>query len=324
MSSPNTIQEFLVGLVYQVDKTSEQKFLTGIRDAGVKVAEFGAGVAAATAGIVASLAKVAEGMEQVYFSAQRTGASVENIKALGFAFSQVGGTAAQARGAVESLASFMRSSPGASTWLQSLGVQTTDLQGHARDTSDVLGDLGQRLSSMPFYRAKAYASVAGIDEPTLLLLRRGMGEFGAEYHRMYAAAGIDAQKAGADAHGFMVQLRDLGAAFSILGDKVASELTKRAGGDIGRFREILVANFGRISAVVTGAAHVILSVADGMMDLGAKAFRSLGDLAGWFNGLDHSTKMAAGTVAAFIALLVAPEASLAAALALVWEDYKIW
>ncbi len=324
MSSPNVLQEFLVSLGYQVDKQSEDRVVDSVRNFAVKIAAAATGVVAATAAMVAGLKKVAEQAEQVYFSSQRTGAAVENINALAYAFKQVGGTAAQAQGAIEGVASFLRNSPGAANWLGSLGIATQDAQGRARDTVNVTEDVGRRLASMPFYRAKAYASVAGIDEPTLLLLRRGLGEFEQQYRSMLKAAGLDSQQAAADAHGFMVQIRELGAAVSILGQKIAAELTKRAGGDIARFRETLVANFGRIADVITGVVHVVLTMADGLMTLAAKAWQSASDLAGWFRGLDGWSKLAAGSIGVLIALIAAPTASLVAALALLWEDYSTW
>ncbi len=328
MADANVLQEFLVSLGYKVDGNSQERFLTGLRNTALAVS----GIAA---GMVASLAKVAEQMEATFFVSQRTGAAVENIKALGFAFGQMGGTAGQARGALESLASFMRSSPGAGGWLQSLGVATKDAHGNARDTADVLGSLGQRLSSMPFYQAKAYASVAGIDEQTLLTLTRGMGQFSAQYHQMYQAAGIDAQRAAGDAHDYMNSLRGVGAAVGILGEKIASQLTKGAGEDLNRFREGLVANFGRISNAVTTAAKVVLQIADGLAHLAVRAMQALGDISDWFGHLDAGTRkviegfgllLLAWRVlnAGFLTSPIGIIASLGAAILLLYDDYKTW
>ncbi len=132
----NVLQEFLVGIAYSVDKQSEANFEAGLKKAALAVGAFA--VAA-----VAGLERVSKGLEDLYFASKRTGASVENIKALGFAVGQMGGTAAGAQASLEALASFMRSSPGANNWLNALGVQTKDAHGKALDTADVMQGLGK-------------------------------------------------------------------------------------------------------------------------------------------------------------------------------------
>src|SRR6185312_2500147 len=152
-------------------------------------------------------------------------ASVQNIQALGFAAGQMGSTAEAARASLEGLARFMRNNPGGEGLIRSLGVQTRNANGELRDTSETLQDLGKRFAALPFYRANAYAQVLGIDEKTLIALRQGVGQFSGEYQAMLKAAGVDSQQAAKSSHEFMNQVRTLGAAFGILGQKIAQSLT---------------------------------------------------------------------------------------------------
>ncbi len=324
----NVLQEFLVGLSYSVNKQSETDFVDGLKKAALTIGAFAVGA-------VAALESIAKGMDDLYFASKRTGASVENIKALGFAVGQMGGTAAGAQASLEALASFMRSSPGANNWLNALGVQTKDAQGKALDTADVMQGLGKRLSAMPWYQAKAYAGVAGIDERTLMLLREGVGEFSREYQDMYKASGIDAQKAAADSHAFMNSLRGVGAAVGILSDKVAADLTKGAGANLDRFREGLVKNFGRIEVAMAAAGRVALTIANVVVTLASRAAQAFGDLADWFNHLDGSTKRVIEGVGAllvawrllnagFLATPLGQIAALVAALLALYDDHAVW
>lgn len=324
----NILQEFLVGISYSVDKQSETDFVDGLKKAALAIGAFAVGA-------VATLERVAKGLDDLYFASKRTGASVENIKALGFAVGQMGGTAAGAQASLEALASFMRSSPGANNWLNALGVQTKDAQGKALDTADVMQGLGKRLSAMPWYQAKAYAGVAGIDERTLMSLREGVGEFSREYQEMYKASGIDAQKAAADSHAFMNSLRGVGAAVGILSDKVAADLTKGAGANLDRFREGLVRNFGRIEHGMEAAAKVALMVATAVVTLATRAAQAFGDLADWFAHLDDGTKHVIEGLGlllvawkllsdGFLATPLGRVVALGTALLALYDDYRTW
>ncbi|MBF6309279.1 lytic transglycosylase domain-containing protein, partial [Nocardia farcinica] len=95
-------------------------------------------------------------------------ATVEGIKQIGYAVSQVGGSADSARGSLENLARFIRNNPGAEGFLNRLGVQTRDASGNMRDMATIFTGVGQRLSSMPYYRANQYAQMLGLDENTLM------------------------------------------------------------------------------------------------------------------------------------------------------------
>ncbi|STF64307.1 putative lytic transglycosylase, catalytic [Escherichia coli] len=82
-----------------------------------------------------------------------------------------------ARSSLESLSRFIRNNPGAEGFLNRLGVQTRDASGNMRDMAAIFTGVGQKLSSMPYYRANQYAQMLGIDENTLMAMRRGVGGF---------------------------------------------------------------------------------------------------------------------------------------------------
>lgn len=335
MADANVIREFFVSLGWKIDESGQKKFVDSIASTSLKVVELGAAIAATSAAVVAGVAKIADQMELLYFASQRTGAAVANIQALGFAAGQMGSSASAAAASLESLARFMRNSPGATGLIQSLGVQTRDANGGLRDTTDILKDLGKQFANMPYYRANAYAQALGIDEKTLMALRQGLGQFGDDYKDMLAKAGLDSQQAAKSSHEFMNQVRSLGAAFVILGQKVATSLTGKISGDIKRFREGLVDNFGRISAIVEKVVDVILKMADVVSTLALRGMQAIGAVIDWFSGLDDTTKKVIEGLGlllvawkllnvGFLATPIGRLVALGVALLSLYDDYKVW
>ncbi|CAJ0896055.1 hypothetical protein R77569_04559 [Ralstonia mannitolilytica] len=334
-SNVDTIREFLVGLGFKVDEAGQKKFIGGVEVATLKVIKLGLAVKTASASVVASVGVIAGQMESLYFASLRTKATVENIQALGFAAGQMGSTAEAARGSLENLARFMRNSPGAEGLLHSIGVQTREANGELRDTTEIIGDLGSKFASMPYYRANAYAQALGIDEKTLMAMREGMGQFGDEYKDMLAKAGMDAQQAAKSSHAFMNEVRSLGAAFVILGQKVATTLTDKLAGDLHRFRDGVVDNFGRIAGIIEKVANGIFVVADVISTLALRGMQAIGAVVDWFNGLDGTVKTIIETVAAlgiawkllsagFLATPIGRIVAVGTAILALYDDYKVW
>jgi hypothetical protein len=274
-------------------------------------------------------------MEVLYFASHRTNASVENIQALGFAAAQMGSSAGAAQTSLENLARFMRNSPGAEGLLRGIGVQTRDMNGGLRDTTAIIGDLGRQFARMPYYRANAYAQALGIDERTLMAMREGMGGFSDEYREMLRAAGLDSQEAAKQSHLFMNQLRTLGSAFVILGQKIATSLAGSLSGDLRRFREGVVGNFQRITDIVGSVIKGILFLADAISTLSFRAMQVIGGVVDWFNSLDDGTKkviIGIGLLtaawkllnSAFAASPIGRIVMLGTALLALYDDYKVW
>jgi hypothetical protein len=321
MSDATVIKEFLVSLGFKIDKVGLDTFVKGIT--------------AASGTVLASVTAISDNLEKLYFASMRTRASAENIRAFGFAMGQMGSSAGAALDTIENLARFMRNSPGASGLIQSLGVQTQTANGELRDTSDILQDLGKQFARMPYYRANAYAQALGIDEKTLMALRQGLDDFGDEYKHMLSAAGLDLQSAAKNSHAFMNEVRTLGSAFAILGQKVVATLNGSLQGDIKHFREGMVDNFARISGIITNVVKGVLWLADIISTLAFRAMQVIGTVVDWFNSLDDSTKrLAEGVVgllaawrllnAGFLATPLGQLAALGLAFLALYDDYKVW
>ncbi|HAT3920897.1 TPA: hypothetical protein I9Y23_004604 [Kluyvera ascorbata] len=330
-----TIKEFLVSLGFQVDSSGERKFNAVLAGVTANAIKTGLAVEAAALSVVAYTAKIASGLDTLYWASQRTGATVQGIKAIGYAVSQVGGSADAARGSLESLARFVRNNPGAEGFLNRLGVQTRDASGNMRDMSAIFTGVGQKLSSMPYYRANQYASMLGIDENTLMAMRRGIGGFTGQYSAMAKAIGFNADQAAVSSNRFMTSLRSFGEMASMARDKIGSNLAGGLAGSLDKLRRHILDNFPRIEQTLTKAIKGILWLGDVIGRLFFRIIEGAADLIDWWGSLDKSTKQLIGLFGALtLALKVLNSTfwmspiglitALAAAIALLWEDYKTW
>ena len=330
-----TIKEFLVSLGFQVDSSGEKKFNAVLAGVTANAIKTGLAVEAAALSVVAYTAKIASGLDTLYWASQRTGATVQGIKAIGYAVSQVGGSADAARGSLESLARFVRNNPGAEGFLNRLGVQTRDASGNMRDMSAIFTGVGQKLSSMPYYRANQYASMLGIDENTLMAMRRGIGGFTGQYSAMAKAIGFNADQAAASSNRFMTSLRSFGEMASMARDKIGSNLAGGLAGSLDKLRRHILDNFPRIEQTLTKAIKGILWLGDVIGRLFFRIIEGAADLIDWWGNLDKSTKQLIGLFGALTLALkilnstfwmspIGLITALAAAIALLWEDYKTW
>lgn len=236
MSDAVVIKEFLVALGFKTDEKSLKNFTQGVEDAGKSVLKLVAAVETAALAVGAGVAAFAANMEQLYFASQRTGASIGNLKALDYAARQLGASSQEARSAIEGLARFMRDTPGSESFLKSLGIDARDANGGLRDTSEVMLDVGRKLATMPWYQAKAYAGVLGIDDNMLRAIQNGDFEkFADDYRRM--TKDIDFQKTEADAHKFMGTIRVLETHLEAFALKVTEALASRLGNDLAHLSE---------------------------------------------------------------------------------------
>jgi hypothetical protein len=220
MSDASIIKEFLVGLGFKIDEAGFKKFSAGVKMATKVAAELGKGAVEAGLAVEAAVTKVSKQFEDLYYASQRINSSVENIRAMDYAITQMGGSAAGSRAAMENIAEFMRSNPGGERFIRSLGVDTREANGQLRDTADIMQELGARFRAMPYYAAKVRASMLGIDERTLQAMIRGTDEFSDRYRKMARSVGVDQQAAAKAGHEFMVDIRDLLALITLTGEKL--------------------------------------------------------------------------------------------------------
>lgn len=331
----DTIKDYLVSLGFDVDGAGHAKFEAVLKGVTANVLKVGAAVESTALAIVGFTAKIADGLDKVYWASQRTGASVNGIKALGYAAAQTGSSAAAAQNSLESLARFMRSNPGAEGFLNRLGVQTRDASGQMRDMSAIFTGVEQRLSSMPYYRANQFAQMLGIDENTLMAMRRGLSGFTADYQAMMQKTGFNAEQAAAQSNKFMTSMRGTTALFGILRDKIGSNLAGGLAGSLDGLRRQILDNFPKIEGTLTRVIKGVLSLADSFTRMAFRLVQGAGQVIDWWNRLDSSSKrllaMIGGIIiawrmlnSAFLSSPIGLITSLILSLGLLYDDYQTW
>lgn len=330
-----TLKDFLISLGFNVDEAGAKKFDAVVAGTTLKAIELGVKVEAAALSVVAFTAKIASSLDNLYWASQRTGATVEGIKQIGYAVSQVGGSADSARGSLENLARFIRNNPGAEGFLNRLGVQTRDAKGNMRDMASIFTGVGQRLSSMPYYRANQYAQMLGIDENTLMAMRRGIGQFSGEYTAMAKAIGYNADVAAVSSNKFMTSLRSFGLMAGMARDKIGSSLADGLAGSLDRLRRQILENFPKIEGAITGTVKGILWAGEMVGRVIYRLIQLGQGISDWWDSLDKQSQQLIELIGALTAawwmlnraMLASPITwvlGLAAAIALLWEDYQTW
>ncbi|EFK0764522.1 hypothetical protein AWB05_001659 [Escherichia coli] len=331
----DTIRDYLVSLGFDIDGAGQAKFEATLKGVAANVVKLGAIVESTGLAIVGFTASIASGLDKLYWAAERTGASVNGIKALGYAASQTGSSAEAAQNSLESLARFMRSNPGAEGFLNRLGVQTRDASGQMRDMSAIFTGVGQRLSSMPYYRANQFAQMLGIDENTLMAMRRGMFGFTAEYQSMMQKTGFDADRAAQQSNKFMTSMRNFVSLLGILRDKVGSNLAGGLSGTLNNLSKQMLENWPKIEGVVTKIVKGVLFAADVITQMAWRVSQAVGGLIEWFKKLPPDIQqlimLVSGLVSAwqllnaeFLKSPIGIVIALGSALFALYDDYKTW
>jgi len=277
----------------------------------------------------------ATGLDHLYALSQRTGASVEGIESIGYGVSQVGGNVDDARGSLESLSRFVQQAPGAERFLSQLDIQVRDASGHPRDTAVIFTEVGQKLSAMPLPLASQSAKTLGISDDTLAAMRGGAGSFSTQHSVMAKTIGFNADDAAADANRFMTSLREVSAVVDMVQEKIGSRLAGGMAGWLDTLSHFILDNYPRIEQALLGIVDGIVALGDTLIPLLLGILEGALDLAEWWGALDGQTQdlitLLGGLALALSALnsafLLSPVGlilALAAAIALLWDDYKKW
>lgn len=330
-----TIKDFLVSLGFGIDEAGYEKFESVLAGVTANAIKTGLAVEGAALSVVAFTAKIASGLDNLYWASQRTGATVQGIQSIGYAVSQVGGSVDAARTSLESLSRFVRNNPGAEGFLNRLGVQTRDASGNMRDMAAIFTGVGQKLSSMPYYRANQYAQMLGIDENTLMAMRRGIGQFSAQYSEMTKAIGFNADQAAVSSNRFMTSLKAFGEMAGMARDKIGSNLAEGMAGSIDNLRKRILENFPKIETTITKIVKGILWLGDIVGRVAFRIVEGVGDIIDWWGKLDKETKTLIEVIGGLVVAMrilnstfwmspIGLITGLIVALGLLWEDYKTW
>lgn len=326
MAQEGVIRNFMVALGFKTDNTGLGQMQSAMDGIDWQAKALKASLLALATGAVVAVRQTAGELDKLYFASQRIGASVTNINAYGNAIAQLGGSAEGAIGSLESIAEKMRNSPGYESMIGGLGVATRDANGEMRDRVEMMKDLSGVLSKMPAYQANAYAESLGIDQNTLLAMRDGKFMSNMEkYQKIQKELGMndDLAKSGNE---FMTEYRDL----TMMTKTGFQVLVMQAGKALIPILRLLnqliqkgISAFSQLNPQVKdmlgmGLRFAMLAlVMGGFIKTFGMIFKFIPMLKG-FIGLLKLFRLA------FLASPIGIILALAAAIGLLYDDYKTW
>ncbi|TXN33898.1 phage tail tip lysozyme [Methylobacterium sp. WL19] len=266
--SAEIIKEFLVSINYQVNQGSEKKFTDGMATAAKGAAALALAVGAAATAVVAAVARIASQFDTLYYTSQRTGASVQNIKGLGYAFSQLGGSASQAVGTLESFTKALRNNPGLTNFVKGIGVNVN------QDKAKVLTDVIDKLAQKPYYIGAQQAEMLGISEESFNLMvknRAELARYRAEYDRTARTVGLNNDEAAKASRAFNDALLSLRATAMAVAEKIGTDLAPVITRYLNMLRDWIAANPDKIEAAI----KQVIAVAEALVTTAASLVLAL-------------------------------------------------
>ena len=212
------LEGFLVRLGFEVDQDSATKMKDTARSAGEAVAGIGKKAVGMGLALGAAVLKASSDLSKMYMTASRSGTSISNIRAMGYALNQVGGDSEQAMQSIETLRTRFRDLPGlASGFASAFNVSAIDKQtGKMRDMVDILTDLGKQWRNLSSAAVSQQASFLGIDPTTAELIRSGEFErFYAQGKEMQKQMGVDLDDSARRAAQFMSDINSIWETFKV-------------------------------------------------------------------------------------------------------------
>jgi hypothetical protein len=217
-----SIKEFLVSLGFKVDENGLKKFNNGIASATKEALGTAAAVTVAVGAIDAFVTDVARGFDKLYFATKRTGSTTNEIRGLGFAFSQVGSSVEDAQSAIDALTLFKKSKLGAENWLvENLGVDPKSVGNSVKETLDII----RKFKSESSQQAIAQGGVIGWSPQQVITMQMMDidGYFG-KYQQYVEDAGLDSKKLTEQTQEYNRQIDETKTRFALLGDVIESKL----------------------------------------------------------------------------------------------------
>ena len=313
-ASPNILEHYLVSLSMKGPSSAEQreaeKAFSTLAEA---VAAVIPAITAAGTAIVYATDKIASGLGKLYFESQKTGATVREIAALGYAFEQNGSTLEKFHADFDKFSQTLRDFPAYRTMLRDrLGLKPGDFKDDITTYSATLKALAAKRAAGDTQTEGAFRNLFGFDEDNIIA--RGRKEFDKYYDEGFERnKGID--ETAVKALALVRSLNAFGAALEAVGRKASAALFEKYGvvlGDMTKWvddhsNEIvaavtevvgqLVLAWKDIEPVAVPAVHLI---ANGLDRTAAALDRLLGSPDGQHGGL-HAVRYVLDALAAYIA-----------------------
>lgn len=333
------IKEFLVGLGFQIDEAGLSKFSSGITSATIAVGAIGTAAVAAAGAITAFVAGVADKFVAVGDLADRVNTTVESVMRLGYVATLTGSSVEAANSSIENLSRVAGEAAlglgrGAKVF-QDLGLSAKDSNGNLKDTSVLMAEIGDKIKDMGRGEQMAVLSKLGIDPTMINALTTDVSGLAAEFDQLYKNAGIDANKAAEQSGEFNDSMGRLKMTFDAIKSAVGLKFMGQIKNGIDTLRKFLVENMPKIINAVTPIINVVLRIAEAFIKIVGRVGSAIGAIIGFLVKVNDATDGWAGYILAaaaawkflnlsFLATPIGMILSLAAAIALLVDDFLTW
>jgi lysozyme len=231
MAGSNVLKEFLVKISFKEDEAGKRRFMEGlgaISKQSVSLTknfvQLGASFAATGVAAAVGLQKIAKPLESLYFASKRTGATANELEVLQKSFAQIGVSAEQSQGAIESLSGALRNTPG----LRNLGAYF-GMDPKQTDNAKNLRALLEGATKKDTGGAVTHAALAqqlsmfGISEDLFNQFEQNRAEFNKSFTEQQKLVGkFDVDKMSKTGHSFATAFRNAATNTELLADKVAT------------------------------------------------------------------------------------------------------
>jgi hypothetical protein len=337
--SGETIKEFLVGLGFEVDQGSLNKFNDGLKKATIAITAVGAAATAAAGFVAKMVTDVAKDFDAISDLGGRVNATAHEIMELGYVASL---TDSSVEAVASSLDGLNRTMGEASMGMgrgkvvfEQLGISLKDANGNMKTTAAMMAEIGDTIKDLSRQEQVAILSKLGIDPTMIGALTGDVAELRAEFNQIYSDLEIDANAAAQASSDFMDSVGRLNFVFDALRKAVALKFMGQIQGGIDRMRKLLVENMPKIVNAITPIIQVILRIAEAFIAIVARIAQFAGVLIGWFNRINDATDGWAGYILAaalawkylnlaFLASPIGIILSLVAAIGLLIDDFMTW
>lgn len=224
----DVIKEFLVSLGFETKDAD--KFGKHLDWAQAKAVALGEAMYDAAKEVTKAIADMVVGFDQLYWQSKNLGSVAGDIKAAGFAWSELGGSVGMANAAMKSISDFTLSlGGGGQSYLAALGVDPHDI-GDAAKTMRDLEVIFQRMVATggpnALARVNQIAGVLGISSDQLRVMLRDSGEYEDQYAKIAEQMGVNLDDAAKASNDLTIRMRLLQAQFELWADNEGIKVIK--------------------------------------------------------------------------------------------------
>ena len=338
-----TIKEFLVGIGFQVDDSKLKNLSQSVKSFAVGAGAALAGVAGSFYFVKAAVSQTADKFNALGDAADRIGTDAGALERLSYIAENTGSSAQKLQDSLQNLAiktgEAARGAGEGVKVFESLGIAAVDSTGQARDAADVFAELGTKIKDLSRSEQLDLTNKLGLDKTTLGMLTGDTAALGAEFDKLYGAAGFGIGGLAKKSTAWNDALRRLGYSFDVLKFSIVEsflgDLTESAETIRKTFTEFLnsllkvlrpfAKVFGRIFKSVILVLTLFSKAALTILKAIVKPFVDL------FGLMPKWAKVTFGLVVAVKALFALFAASpigailaLASAIALLVDDFLVW